>query len=89
MANQTPLPFEEEAKLLGAVVQFFTARLPHAVCETVEHFDAATLSKELFEDLSARGDEELAELGIGRDELSRVAAAASGLLAGANNPRYH
>lgn len=88
MANQTHLPFEEEAKLLGAVVRFFTARLPHAVGETVEHFDAATLSKELFEDLSARGDEELAGLGIGRDELSKVAAA-SGLLVGANNPRYH
>ena len=89
MADQNHLPYQEEAKFLGNIIQFFTDRLPHAVGETADHLDAATLSKELFEDLSARSDEELAALGVGRDELSKVAAAASGLLVGTKNPTKH
>jgi hypothetical protein len=65
----------------------FTDRLPHAVGETAELLDEAALSRELFEVLSTETDEELAGLGIARDELSKVAAAASGLFVVANDRR--
>ena len=87
MAEQSHLPFEEEAQLFTDIITFFTDRLPHAVGETVEHLDEAALSTELFENLSLCSDEDLAGMGIHRDELSKVAAAASGIFAVANNRR--
>lgn len=85
MADQTHLPFEEEAKLITDIIEFFTDRLPHAVGDSVEHLDEAALSTELFNYLSNRTDEELAGMGLHRDDISKVAAAASGLFAVANN----
>ena len=85
MTDPSHLPYEEEAKLFTDIIQFFTDRLPHALGDTVEHLDEAALSRELFETLSTQTDEELASLGISRDELSKVAAAASGLFVVANN----
>jgi hypothetical protein len=87
MSEQKNLPFEEEAQLFTDIIAFFTEKLPHAVEDTVEHIDEAALSRELFENLSACTDEELASMGIHRDELSKVAAAASGLFVAANNRR--
>jgi hypothetical protein len=58
--------------------------VPHAVGESIEHLDEAAISTELFLNLSLCTDEELAERGIHRDDISKVAAAASGLFAVAN-----
>jgi hypothetical protein len=87
MTDQSHLPFEEEARLFTDIIEFFTERLPHAVGDTAELLDEAALSMELFEVLSTQTDDELAGLGISRDELSKVAAAASGLFVVANNRR--
>jgi hypothetical protein len=87
MTEQQHLPYEEEAQLFTDIINFFTDRLPHAVGETAELLDEAALSRELFEVLSTETDEELAGLGIARDELSKVAAAASGLFVVANDRR--
>ena len=85
MTDQPHLPYAEEARLFTDIIEFFTDRLPHAVGETAELLDEAALSRELFEVLSTETDEELAGLGITRDELSKVAAAASGLFVVAND----
>jgi hypothetical protein len=85
MTDPSHLPYAEEAKLYTEILDFFTERLPHAFGDTAEHLDEAALAMELFEVLSAETDEELAGLGITRDELSKVAAAASGLFVVANN----
>lgn len=87
MTEQSHLPYEEEAQLFTDIVNFFTDRLPRAVGETAELLDEAALSRELFEVLSTETDDELAGLGITREELSKVAAAASGLFVVANNRR--
>ena len=89
MADQNQLPYEQEARLFSDIVEFFTDRLPHAIGQTGELLDEAALSNELFVELSTRTDEDLARSGIGRDELSRVAAAASGLFLVANNRKKH
>ncbi len=89
MANQTHIPYEEEAQFFTDIIKFFSTRLPHAISDTVDHLDEAALSTELFQELSTRTDEELSGMGIARDELSKVAAAASGLLAVANERRLH
>jgi hypothetical protein len=60
-------------------------KLPHAVGDAAELLDEAALSMELFENLSTCTDKELAAMGIHRDDLSKVAAAASGLFVVANN----
>ena len=85
MTDQSHLPYEEEAQLFTDIIKFFTDRLPHAVGDTVEHLEEAALSMEMFNSLSILTDEELAGKGIHRDELSKVAAAASGLFVVANN----
>jgi hypothetical protein len=85
MTDPSHLPYEEEAKLFTDIIQFFTDRLPHAIGDTTDHLSEAALSMELFEALSAQTDEDLAKMGISRDELSKVAAAASGLFIVANN----
>ena len=85
MTDQSHHPFEEEARLFTDIIEFFTDRLPHALGETAELLNEAALSRELFDNLSIRTDEELAGMGITRDELSKVAAAASGLFVVANN----
>jgi hypothetical protein len=85
MTDPDQLPYADEAKLYTEIIEFFTERLPHAVGDTAEHLDEAALSMELFETLANETDEELAGLGITRDEISKVAAAASGLFAVANN----
>ncbi|MDX1483546.1 MAG: hypothetical protein R3229_03595 [Alphaproteobacteria bacterium] len=87
MSTQDHLPYEEEARLFTDIIEFFTERLPHAIGETAEHLDEAALSMELFQTLSTKDDAELKEIGITRDELSKVAAAASGLFVVANNRR--
>jgi hypothetical protein len=85
MTDPNQLPYAEEAKLYTEIIDFFTERLPHVVGDTAEHLDEAALTKELFEVLSTETDEELAGLGISREEISKVAAAASGLFVIANN----
>ena len=85
MTEQSHFPYQEEAKLITDIIHFFTDRLPHAVGETAEHLDEAVLSTELFRELSTRTAEELAGLEISRDELPKVAAAASGLIVVAND----
>ena len=85
MNDPTHLPYEEEAKLFTDIIQFFTDKLPHAVGDAAEILDEAALSMELFENLSTCTDEELATMGVHRDDLSKVAAAASGLFVIANN----
>ena len=86
MSDQKHLPFEEEAKLFTDIMRFFSDRLPHAIGDTANHLDEAALSTELFESLSLCSDDELAEQGINRDDIPKVAAAASGLLAVAKRP---
>ena len=81
MSEQKHFPYEEEAKLFADIIRFFSDRLPHAISDTADHLDEAALSTELFESLSLCSDDELAEQGINRDDLSKVAVAASGLLA--------
>ncbi|MDH3241817.1 MAG: hypothetical protein OEO83_14250 [Alphaproteobacteria bacterium] len=85
MSEQKHIPFEEEARLFTDILAFFTDKLPHAVGDTVEHLDEAALSSELFRNLSLCSDEDLASMGIHRDDLPKVAAAASGLFVVANN----
>lgn len=85
MSEQKHLPFEEEAQLFTDILAFFTHKLPHAVGDTAEHLDEAALSSELFRNLSLCTDEELSAVGIHRDDIPKVAAAASGLFAVANN----
>jgi hypothetical protein len=85
MTDPSHLPYAEEAKLYTDIIQFFTEKLPHAVGDAAELLDEAALSMELFENLSTCTDEELAAMGIHRDDLSKVAAAASGLFVVANN----
>ncbi len=84
MLDQKHLPYEEEAKFFSDIIRFFGNRLPHAISDTFDHIDEAALSTELFENLSLCSDDELAERGIHRDDISKVAAAASGLLVAAN-----
>ena len=79
MSDINHLPYEEEAKLMTDIINFFTERLPHATGDALELLDEAALGAELFENLSARTTAVLAELGIERDDLSRVSAAAAGL----------
>lgn len=85
MSEQKHLPFEEEAQLFTDILAFFTDKLPHAVSDTADHLEEAAVSSELFRNLSLCTDEELASMGIHRDDLPKVAAAASGLFVVANN----
>jgi hypothetical protein len=85
MSEQKHLPYEEEARLFSDILAFFIDRMPHAVGDTMDHLDEAALSSELFRNLSLCTDEELAARGIHRDDVSKVAAAASGLFAVVNN----
>lgn len=87
MSEQKHLPLEQEAQLFTDIIQFFTSKLPHAFSETVEHLDEAAVSSELFRNLSTCTDEELAKMGIHRDDLSKVAAAATGLFVVANDQK--
>ena len=87
MLDQKHLPYEEEAKLVSDIIRFFTGKLPHAVGDAIDHVDEAALSTRLFENLSLCSDDELAGRGIRRDDISKVAAAASGLLVAANRRR--
>lgn len=87
MSEQKHLPLEQEARLFTDIIQFFTEKLPHAFGETVEHLDEAAVSSELFRNLSLCSDEELAKMGIHRDDLSKVAAAATGLFVVANDQK--
>ena len=87
MSDQKHLPYEEEAKLFSDIIDFFTTQLPHSVGDTIEHIDEAAISTELFLNLSLCTDEELAQRGIHRDDISKVAAAASGLFVVANNQK--
>ncbi len=85
MSDRPQNPYEAEAQLFSDIIEFFTSKLPHAIGDTAEHLDEAALSEELFESLSTKTDEELEGMGIHRDDLSKVAAAASGLFVVANN----
>jgi hypothetical protein len=89
MTNPNHIPYAEEAQFFADIMKFFGTRLPHAISYTIEHLDEALLSRDLFQELSAQSDEELSEMGIARDELSKVAVAASGLLGVANKRRLN
>lgn len=73
------LPYEEEARMLSEVVDFFIHRLPHAIEDTAEHLDEAALSSALFGRLSQMTDDDLAEMGLHRDDIPSVAANMAGL----------
>lgn len=73
------LPYEEEAQLMTDVLEFFVHKLPHAIEEAAEQLDEATLANTLFEQLSELGDEELAKLGLHREDIAKAASAAAGL----------
>ena len=85
MIGPKHIPYEQEAQLFTDILTFFTEKLPHAVDDTAEHLEEAALSSELFRNLSLCSDEDLASMGIHRDDLSKVAAAASGIFVVANN----
>lgn len=85
MSEQKHYPYEEEAQLFTDILGFFTDKLPHAIDDTAEHLDEAAVSSELFRNLSLCSDEDLASMGIHRDDLAKVAAAASGIFVVANN----
>ncbi|HSR55011.1 MAG TPA: DUF1127 domain-containing protein [Alphaproteobacteria bacterium] len=85
MSEQRHIPYEAEAQLFTDILQFFSEKLPHAVGDTVEHIDEAALSSELFRNLSLCSDEELADMGIHRDDIPKVSAAATGLFIIANS----
>lgn len=85
MVDPSQLPYADEAELYTDIIEFFTEKLPHAVGDAAELLDEAALSKELFENLSTCTDEDLAKMGIHRDDISKVAAAAAGLFVVANN----
>ncbi|MFM2129623.1 MAG: hypothetical protein RL477_1169 [Pseudomonadota bacterium] len=72
-------PYEEEARVLTDVLDFFVHKLPHAIEETAEHIDEAELARELFDQLSDLSDEELAKRGLHREDIARAASAAAGL----------
>ena len=73
------LPYEEEARMLSDVIEFFIHRLPHAVGETVNHLDEAALSTELMHRLEVMSDEDLAGMGLHRDDIPRISASLAGL----------
>ncbi|MQA66000.1 MAG: hypothetical protein GEU76_08885 [Alphaproteobacteria bacterium] len=73
------IPYEEEAQLMLDVVNFFVQKLPHAIESTAQHFDEAALASTLFGRLSQMTDDELAERGLHRDDISKAAAAAAHL----------
>ncbi len=85
MNEQKHIPYEQEAQLFTDILAFFTDKLPHAVGDTAEHLEEAALSSELFENLTLCSDEELGSMGIHREDLAKVAAAASGIFVVANN----
>ena len=85
MSEEKHLPYEAEARLFTDILNFFTDKLPHAVGDTAEHLDEAAVSSELFRNLSLCSDEDLASMGIHRDDLPKVAAAATGLFVVASN----
>ena len=72
-------PYEEEARVLTDVLDFFIHKLPHAIEETAEHIDEAELARELFDQLSDLSDEELAKRGLHREDIAKAASAAAGL----------
>lgn len=73
------LPYEEEAKVLQDIIDFFIDKLPHAIEETAEQIDEAQLSHNLFEQLSQLNDEELAKRGLHREDIAKAAALAASL----------
>lgn len=75
------IPYEEEAQLMLDVVNFFVHKLPHALEVTAQHFDEAALANTLFGRLSQMTDDELAERGLHRDDISKASAAAAHLFA--------
>lgn len=73
------LPYEEEVKLMGEVIDFFIHRLPHATGETIEHISQANLANELVQRLEQMSNDDLAALGLHRDDIPEMAASLAGL----------
>lgn len=73
------IPYEEEAQLMLDVVNFFIHKLPHALEFTAQRFDEAALAHAFTDRLENLSDGQLTELGVHRDDIPDVAAAAAGL----------
>ena len=66
------LPYEEEARMLSDVIEFFIHRLPHAIGATVDHIDEAALSTELMHRLEVMSDDDLKGMGLHRERHFRA-----------------
>ena len=73
------LPYEEEARMLSDVIEFFIHRLPHAIGATVDHIDEAALSTELMHRLEVMSDDDLKGMGLHRSDISKISASLAGL----------
>lgn len=73
------LPYEEEVELMSEVIDFFIHRLPHATGETIEHISQANLANDLVKRLEQMTDDDLADLGLHRDDIPEMAANLAGL----------
>ncbi len=67
------LPFEEEARLITRVLNFFGAIAPSAL-------NSAINAQRITENLVQLSDAQLAEFGIARTDIAAYAAKTSGLL---------
>jgi hypothetical protein len=67
------------------VVNFFIHTLPHALEDTAKHLDEAALASTFSNRMEDLSDGQLTELGVHRDDIPVVAAAAAGLFRVANN----
>jgi hypothetical protein len=80
------IPYQEEAQLMLDVVNFFIHKLPHGLEMTAQHFDEAALASTFSNRIEDLSDGQLAALGVHRDDIPVVAAAA-GLFRVANNAK--
>mgnify|MGYP007046918024 CR=1 FL=1 len=81
------IPYQEEAQLMLDVVNFFIHKLPHALEMTAQHFDEAALASTFTSRMEDLSDDQLAGLGVHRDDIPVAAAAAAGLFRVANNAK--
>lgn len=81
------IPYEEEAQLMLDVINFFVHKLPHALEFTAQKFDEAALASSFTRRMEDLSDGQLANLGVHRDDIPRVAAAAADLFGAARKAK--
>ncbi|MDX1483545.1 MAG: hypothetical protein R3229_03590 [Alphaproteobacteria bacterium] len=69
------LPFQEEARLLTKIINFFGTVAPTALAQAIE-------ARNLFEALDNLNDAQLAALGVERSEIGVLVLEKSGLIEG-------